>query len=64
MIHRQGVDRLSMSMKNQVARGIHQGLHGSMVEVVCDFHVEIFERVEPKSIGNSVSLYGELACEI
>ena len=56
--------RLSVSMKNQVARGIHQGLHGRMVEVVCDFQVEIFELVEPESIEGNISSLGELACEI
>jgi len=34
-------------MKKQTGRGIHNGSHGKMVEVVCDFHVEVFEKLPP-----------------
>jgi hypothetical protein len=36
---------LGAAMKNQAGRGIHSGGHGRVVDVVCDFHVEIFEHV-------------------
>lgn len=38
---------LGAAMKKQTERGIHHGSHGKMVEVVCDFHVEVFEEVGP-----------------
>ena len=38
--------QLSDAMKNQVARGIHAGLHGKVIDVVTDFHVEIFSRLD------------------
>lgn len=36
---------LETAMKLQAQRGIHTGAHGRVVEVVCDFHVEIFTKV-------------------
>ena len=33
---------LGAAMKNQTLRGIHTGGHGRVVDVVRDFHVEIF----------------------
>ena len=36
------VDALDAAMKKQAQRGIHVGGHGRVVDVVCDFHVEIF----------------------
>ena len=36
---------LDAAMKHQAQRGIHQGGHGRIVDVVCDFHVEIFDRL-------------------
>jgi hypothetical protein len=33
-------------MRQQAARGIHTGLHGEVVKVVTDFHVEIFSTWE------------------
>ena len=33
---------LSTAMTHQVQRGIHSGGHGEVVDVVCDFHVEVF----------------------
>lgn len=36
---------LDAAMKHQAQRGIHQGGHGRIVDVVCDFHVEIFDRI-------------------
>lgn len=38
---------LGAAMKKQTERGIHSGSHGMMVEVVCDFHVEVFEEQGP-----------------
>jgi len=47
-------------MKKQAERGIHQGWHGKIVDVVRDFHVEVFS-----SITNvPASLLGAYACEI
>jgi len=34
--------QLGEAMKQQVARGIHTGEHGAVVDVVTDFHVEVF----------------------
>lgn len=44
---------LTASMQRQAAMGIHKGLHGAVVGVVQDFHVEVFSTVD-----------GLLACEI
>lgn len=38
-------DALSAAMKRQGQRGIHSGGHGKVVDVVCDFHVEIFASI-------------------
>jgi hypothetical protein len=50
---------LSQAMKNQVARGIHAGGHGEIINVVSEFRVEIFRVFTPEPIG--AMLY---ACEI
>jgi len=42
-------EALDAAMKNQVQRGIHTGGHGRVIEVVCDFHVEIFTSITPLS---------------
>lgn len=34
--------QLSAAMRRQAERGIHNGLHGDVIEVVTNFHVEIF----------------------
>lgn len=36
---------LSAAMKAQADRGIHSGAHGEIIEVVTDFHVEIFNAI-------------------
>jgi hypothetical protein len=36
-------EALDRAMKQQTERGIHAGGHGRIVDVVCDFHVEIFD---------------------
>jgi len=46
-------------MKNQADRGIHAGGHGAVIDVVSDFHVEVFE--EMTEVGSQVGFY---ACEI
>jgi hypothetical protein len=38
--------QLAAAMRQQAARGIHTGLHGEVVKVVTDFHVEIFSTWE------------------
>jgi hypothetical protein len=50
---------LSRAMKNQAARGIHQGGHGRIVDVVSEFRVEIFRLLAPDSVGAV-----QYACEI
>jgi hypothetical protein len=50
---------LGAAMKKQSERGIHSGGHGRIVEVVCDFHVEIFELLAPRTAGDVLG-----ACEI
>lgn len=37
-------EALGSAMKAQAERGIRSGAHGHVVDVVCDFHVEIFEQ--------------------
>lgn len=37
--------QLNEAMKSQAQRGIHTGLHGEIVDVVTDFHVEIFTQI-------------------
>jgi hypothetical protein len=36
---------LGSAMKKQAERGIHSGEHGRVVDVVGDFHVEVFEHL-------------------
>ena len=50
---------LDAAMKKQAKIGIHTGHHGRVVDVVCDFHVEIFTSIS--AYENSESLH---ACEI
>ena len=50
---------LALAMKNQAARGIHNGGHGGVVEVVSEFRVEIFRLLSP--VSPTSMLYG---CEI
>lgn len=38
-------DALDVAMKKQARIGIHTGSHGRVVDVVCDFHVEIFTSI-------------------
>jgi hypothetical protein len=38
--------QLTEAMKKQAARGIHSGWHGAMIEVVANFHVEVFTLLE------------------
>ena len=53
--------QLGDAMKKQAARGIHSGPHGEVIDVVTDFHVEIFTLIEDSLVDSSVGLY---ACEI
>ncbi len=48
-----------VAMKAQAQRGIHNGSHGAVVEVVSDFHVEIFDELAPATVPESTH-----ACEI
>jgi hypothetical protein len=50
---------LALAMRNQAARGIHNGAHGEIVGIVSDFRVEIFRVVEPAAAGAMA-----YACEI
>jgi hypothetical protein len=50
---------LDAAMRLQAQRGIHQGRHGRVIDVVCDFHVEIFEHVAAPA-----PLAATSACEI
>jgi len=52
-------EQLATAMKNQADRGIHAGGHGAVIDVVSDFHVEVFE--EMTEVGSQVGFY---ACEI
>ena len=36
---------LGLAMKKQTESGIHSNHHGRVVDVVCDFHVEVFEHL-------------------
>jgi hypothetical protein len=57
-----GSAQLSTAMRNQAARGIHEGAHGFVIDVVTDFHVEIFTRLDG---FERVSFpLGAYACEI
>ncbi|MFT3867090.1 MAG: hypothetical protein QM715_01205 [Nibricoccus sp.] len=53
--------QLANAMKKQASRGIHAGLHGEVINVVTDFHVEIFTLLEVQS---PVVELGFQACEI
>ena len=53
--------QLSAAMRNQVTRGIHSGLHGDVVGVVANFHVEIFSALDGRP---AVASSGLQACEI
>jgi len=52
-------EALSAAMKKQAQQGIHTGPHGQIINVVCDFHVEVFASVFD-AVGSDVSR----ACEI
>jgi hypothetical protein len=53
--------QLADAMKQQASRGVHSGLHGDVVDVVTDFHVEIFSLLEDPLHEATISGY---ACEI
>jgi hypothetical protein len=53
--------QLAEAMKNQADRGIHSGGHGAVLEVVSDFHVEIFEEL---ATNKPTDIIGAYACEI
>lgn len=38
---------LDATMEKQRQRGIHSGSHGAVVRAVANFHVEIFETIDP-----------------
>ena len=59
-----GPDELGAAMKKQAERGVHSGEHGQMVDVVCDFHVEIFTTVDLPGEVPALSTVGNCACEI
>ncbi|SDR71003.1 DUF6614 family protein [Opitutus sp. GAS368] len=48
--------QLAEAMKKQAARGIHSGLHGNVIDVVTDFHVEIFSLMEEPLIDSILGL--------
>jgi hypothetical protein len=50
---------LGRAMKNQVARGIHSGAHGAIVEIVSEFRVEIFRLLTSNPVETL-----QYACEI
>ncbi len=53
--------QLGDSMRRQAQRGIHSGLHGEVIEVVSNFHVEIFETLDAPIVKEAI---GFQACEI
>lgn len=57
-------EQLGSAMKNQEERGVHRGAHGRVVDVVCDFHVEIFTHLTAPSPATLPECIGEYACEI
>jgi hypothetical protein len=59
IIEFQDDEALSRAMKNQETRGVHQGKHGEILEVVSEFRVEIFRLVVPEPVGSVM-----YACEI
>lgn len=56
--------QLGLAMKHQSAAGVHHGNHGQMVDVVCDFHVEIFEQFEVLGELQLVNRVDDYACEL
>lgn len=52
-------DALDAAMKQQVQRGVYAGGHGRVIDVVCDFHVELFT-----SLAADVEAEALQACEI
>ena len=53
--------QLANAMKRQTERGIHAGIHGEVIDVVTDFHVEIFSMVEDSTLDPMTGIH---ACEI
>ena len=53
--------QLADAMKKQASRGIHSGHHGDVIDVVTDFHVEIFSLLEEPIVDTRIGLH---ACEI
>lgn len=54
-------EHLAAAMRQQAARGIHAGLHGAVIDVVTNFHVEIFSAIAATSADRVLGLQ---ACEI
>ena len=54
-------EQLAAAMRKQVERGIHAGRHGEVIDVVTEFHVEIFTAVETPTECGAPALQ---ACEI
>jgi hypothetical protein len=52
-------EALSAAMQQQAGRGIHSGPHGAVIDVVADFHVEIFTHLP--AFQPALGYYG---CEI
>lgn len=48
-------EALGSAMKLQTQEGVHAGLHGQMLEVIAQFHVEVFS-------GIAMPMAGELQC--
>lgn len=44
---------LGTAMKWQAQEGIHTGLHGQMLEVIDQFHVEVFSGITTQTVGES-----------
>ena len=59
-----GFGQLGAAMRMQSERGIHNGGHGRIVEVVCDFHVEIFTSIVTPNDKFPAGVIGAYACEI
>lgn len=59
-----GFEQLGAAMKNQAERGIHTAGHGRIVEIVCDFHVEIFSLLPAANDAAQAGVIGAQACEI
>lgn len=54
--------QLAEAMRQQAMHGIHHGLHGDVIEVVTNFHVEIFSTVDSLSSAVAPTTLG--ACDI